>query len=166
MGTPYSDIIKLFLDRVEKDRDFFSYFNIKDEDAIVLAQTRAQSYLEEATNRIMIECQPTVDFSDKDDTLGVFGFFLTAQERFLIPSLMFEAYLSRYIGYLKIKAANYTASEIRVFDPSRARDSFMEMYRFVCEQNKAYLEMYNSKDRVTNEYLGINYTNNNADENE
>ena len=48
MATPYSVLIERFYRRIEKDRDFFNYFEMSDGEALSLAKNRALGYLDEA----------------------------------------------------------------------------------------------------------------------
>ena len=132
MGTKYSTLIDSFLRRIEKDSDFFNYVNLSDEESLALATSRAGGYLEEALGKLSLECHPEVDFSDTDEDESTgevsFNFDLTIHEKYLIPSLMYESYLNREFAYLKTLNVNYTPTELRVFDPSNARSTFMEIY--------------------------------------
>lgn len=168
MGTPYSTLINSFLRRIEKDGDFFDYVNLSGAESLVLATTRAQGYLEEALGKIAIECQPSVDFSDidEDEATGAisFNFDLTIHEKFLIPSLMYEVYLNREFAYLKNLSVNYTPVELRVFDPSNARSTFLDIYKLVQEENIHLMDLYKSTDRATGTFVGIDYSFYNDDE--
>lgn len=166
MGTLYSVPINLFLKRVEKDINFFNYFNLDDIEAMELANERAMTYLGEAIGRVMLECQPTVDFTDANDELQSFNFDFSAQEKLVIPSLMYEYYLNRNIAYLALQSVDYTPTELRVFDKSNARKSFIEMYDKVCKENERLLEEYRNRNRTTGAFVGIDYTKNNIDGNE
>lgn len=149
MATPYTIPIEKFYRRIEKDRDFFNYFELSDLEALSLAKTRALGYLDEAVALIIMECVPQVDFSDRDSDAEQFNFDLNESEKHLISSLMYQYYLDRDIAYLKVLNVNYTSTEIRVFDPSNARSTFLEMYKFVCEQNEALMDKYKNTDRST-----------------
>jgi len=157
MSTLYSTIIDSFLIRVEKDMDFFKYFNLTDFEALVLAQKRARGYLEEAIGKLTLKCSPEVDFYDTDDDLEQFNFDLTGREKFLLVSLMYEMYLGRDIACLKTLNVNFTPSELKVFDPTGARNSFMDMYKFVCAQNEELIDDYKNQHRETGTYKSIDY---------
>lgn len=163
MATPFSVPIDAFLKRVEKDRDFFSYFGVSEEAAMALAEQRANNYLHEAVGRLYLECSPAVDFSDIDEDAKTFNFDWTLGEVLLISSLMYEYYLDRDIAYLKLQNVNYTATDLRVLDPSNARKTFMEMYNAVCAANEKRLDDYRSRDRLTGKLIGIDYDVHNAD---
>lgn len=158
--TPCSDLITSFFARIEKDRDFFDYYNIIDEDEIMeIARTRAINYLHEAIARVIIDTTPSIEFKiiTNENNELFFEDNLTEQEKFILVSLMYEYYLGRDISYLKILDVNYTSSDLRVFDPSNARRTFMEMYQEVCAQNKMLLDKYKNTDRLTGKFKTINF---------
>lgn len=163
MSTPYSVLINQFFKKVEKEQGFFEYLSLSDSESMDVATERALGYLNESIGRIEIECQPSVDFSNRDDTAKVFNFDLTDSEKFIIVSLMFEYHLSRDIAYLKVQSRDYTSTELRVFDPSNARSTFMDMYEKVCNQNIALLEEYRNRNRKDGSFIGIDYSSENAD---
>ena len=158
MGTPYSVLIDRFYRRIEKDRDFFNYFGLTEEEAFALAKKRSLGYLEEAVALIILKCMPQVDFSNRDDELEQFNFDLNDGEKLLISSLMYQYYLDRDISYLKVLNVNYTSTELRVFDPSNARSTFLEMYQFVYKQNEALMDAYKSTDRSTGMFKQVNFS--------
>jgi len=157
MSTSYSVPLEAFYHRIEKDRDYFNYFNLTEAEAMALAKERALAYMDEALVRIALECHPSVDFSDRDDTSEVFNFNLTRNEVMLVSSLMYQSHLEREIAYIKTINVNYTPTELRVFDPSNARSSFLDMYKLVCEQNDSLMDKYKSTDRTTGTYKTINF---------
>lgn len=157
MSTSYSVLLEAFYHRIEKDRDYFNYFNLTEAEAMALAKERALAYMDEALVRIALECHPSVDFSDRDDTSEVFNFNLTRNEVMLVSSLMYQSHLEREIAYIKTINVNYTPTELRVFDPSNARSSFLDMYKLVCEQNDSLMDKYKSTDRTTGTYKTINF---------
>jgi len=159
MATSFSVPIDAFLRRVEKDRDYFRYFELTDEDAMALAESRANVYLHEAAARMMIDGKPTVDLLDMDDDLELFNIDLTSQEVFIIAWIMFEMYMSRDIAQIKLQNVNFTPTELRVFSPNDARTTFQSLYESVCQKNIDFLDTYKNTDRLTGEYRGITYSN-------
>ena len=157
MATSYSVPINEFFSRVEKDKDFFQYINLSDEEAMELANKRAEIYLFEACAKIMMMCQPTVNFSNRDDDLRQFNFDLTPSEILLISSLMYEFYLDRDVSYIKLQSVNYAPTALRVFDPSNARSTFLALYNFVHAQNETLMDVYKNTDRLTGTYNSINF---------
>lgn len=146
MGTPYSILINSFLNRVERDIDFFQYLNLSDADAMALVERRALAFLGEACGRILLEAPNRSDFGDRNDLIGEFGFDLTEREKYLVASLMYERYMSRDIAKLKALSRDYTSTDLRVFSPDEARKTFKQLYQTVCDENSALLEIYRSTD--------------------
>lgn len=157
MSTPTQVLIEAFLKRIEKDRDFFNYINLSDEESMQLALRRANNYLSEAVSKLSLEGCNHIDLTDIDYTQGVFNNDLTNKEIFLIASIMYEMHLDRDISKLIMLTVNYTSTDLRVFDPSNARSSFMEIYNSVCDKNAKLTDEYINRDRKTGELLGINY---------
>ena len=156
MGTSIETPIELFLRRIEEDKKFFNYYNLMPFEAMELAKKRAKHFLEEAIGRISIECQPEVDFTERDED-GNFTFEWTAQEKFLIPAIMYEIYLNRDFAYLKSLNVNFTSSELKTFDPSNARKSFLELYNKVKEENKHLIARYRDTERSNGSYKTVNF---------
>lgn len=157
MGTPFSIPIERFFHRIEEDREFFHYYRLSDDEAMELAGIRAQAYLRNAADKIMMGGMAEIDFSDVDDILGQFNTDLTSQEVYLLSSLMYEFYLEKDISRLKTLSVNYTSSDLKVFDPSNARTSFHALYQEVCERNAVLLDNYRNIDRKTGAFKGIDY---------
>ena len=158
MGTSFNIPIEAFLGRVEADRSFFNYLQLSDDKAVVIARQRALSYLFEACSVIMIECMPEVDFNDYDIRTNQFNFTLLDKEVFLLSSIMYEMYLDRDIAKLKTLNVNYTSTDLRVFDPSNARKTFLAMYEFVSGKNNILKTNYSESERDSGSYIGINFS--------
>nr|DAW19890.1 MAG TPA: hypothetical protein [Caudoviricetes sp.] len=156
MGTPFLDPINRFLRRIEEDRDFFQYFQLSDDEALDLARRRARNYLEDAIDRMMMDGRPSVDLTDIDEGSFSFNIELTRNEVFLLSSLMYEYYLDKDISRIKTLNVNYTGTELKVFDPSNARSSFLQLYENVQRQNENLLDTYRNVDRETGEFISIN----------
>lgn len=156
MSTPYSTIIEAFLKWVEEDIDFFHYFNLSDEEAMKLAETRSRDFLNEAVGRLTLECEPQVDFNDCDD--DGFCFELTSKEIYLISSLMYERYLDRDFSKIKLYNVNFSSADLNVFDPSNARKTFVTIYEKVEARNEKLIDDYKNRDRITGRLIGIDYS--------
>lgn len=156
MGTPFLEPINRFLRRIEEDRDFFQYFQLSDDEALDLARRRARNYLEDAIDRMMMDGRPSVDLTDIDEGSFSFNIELTRSEVFLLSSLMYEYYLDKDISRIKTLNVNYTGTELRVFDPSNARSSFLQLYENVQRQNEKLLDTYRNVNRETGEFISIN----------
>lgn len=155
--TLYSTIYEQFFHRIEEDRDFFNYFQLSDEEMMEVANTRASAYMEEAICRITMQCNPTIDFTSRNEEKTAFKADLTANEQYLIASLMFEQYIERDVAYLKRLSVNYTSTELRVFSPDNWRLSFNELYERVHIQNVGLLNQYKNTDRLTGQYRLIDF---------
>ena len=62
MSTSFEKIIAKFFRKIEKDRDFFAYYNVDFSEAMSLAREQANGYLLEAVEKLTDECVPDVDF--------------------------------------------------------------------------------------------------------
>lgn len=158
MGTKFSVLVNLFFKRIEKDKSFFQYFELDDNSAMQLAEERADTYLHEAIGRLMLQGSPTVDFGDRDEGNKCFNFELTDIEKLILPSLMYEYYLDRDVSLLKLKSVDYTPTEMRVFDPTGARNSFLNMYEQLKRTNEQLLNNYKDTDRLTREYRSFDFS--------
>jgi len=68
---------------------------------------------------------------------------------------MLVIYLSGNIPPLATANVNYTGRELRVFDPSNARSTFMEMLQSVRANLAAKMDLYRSNDRDSNKLVSI-----------
>lgn len=93
--TKFEKILKKFYVRIEKDEDFFSYYNIDVSEAIQIAQTRATNYLCEALDELSCLSNLDVDFSDYDEDVQQIGFKLLPKEIKLVVEIMFLIYMKR-----------------------------------------------------------------------
>lgn len=158
MATTYDELETMFFDRIEKDRSFFMYAGLDDSDSMAVAKTRADAYLVEACSDMMSLCDPVVDFLDMDADARLFSFDMTGKERYLVSSLMYQKYLEKDIAYLRSLDVNFTTSELKVFDPSNARTTYLEMVNYVRTQNERLLEEYRNRDRITGAWIGADYS--------
>ena len=166
MATSSSDVINAFLLRVELDRKFFNYRCVDEDEGLEVAKFRAKNFLIEACGRIMLEGMPSVNFtpqqitiSSDDEEMTELGwdFDLTAGEIYLLASLMCEQYMARDFAHLKTLNVNFTGTELRVFDPSNARKTFLTMYESVKARNDYLLDVYKNSDRLTGRYSNIDF---------
>ena len=104
-----------------------------------------------------LRCKSDIDFTDVDVDNDVYTADLNSNEIYLVGSMMYEIYLQKDIAKIKLDNVNYTASELKVFDPSNARSTFMSIYNTVVEENKMLIAEYRDTDRKTGKYLGIDY---------
>lgn len=158
MSTPFSDIFSAFFDKVEKDEDFFNYYNLSDVESMAIATERSKTYLKESVSKLTLLCSPDINFNNYDNVIQEFSETLTNTEVDILASLMFEKYVSRDIAKLKTFEVNFTPTDLQVFDPSSGRRTFMDMYRQLQSENESMIDDYISKDRITGKKKGINFS--------
>ena len=163
MSTSFEKIINKFFRKIEKDREFFSYYNVSLEDAMQLAKEQANGYLLEAVEKLTDECVPDVDFFDYDEELQVFNFKLTEKEIGLLTDLMREVYFERDFVTLKAFKIAMTPSDLNQFSPASERKTFTDMVNGIKSENIGKISQYASVDRITGKKKLINYSQYNED---
>lgn len=163
MSTSFEKVINKFFRKIEKDREFFSYYNVSLEDAMQLAKEQANGYLLEAVEKLTDECVPDVDFFDYDEELQVFNFKLTDKEIGLLTDLMREVYFERDFVTLKAFKIAMTPSDLNQFSPASERKTFTDMVNGIKSENVGKISQYASVDRVTGKKKLINYSQYNED---
>lgn len=163
MSTSFEKIINKFFRKIEKDREFFSYYNVSLEEAMQLAKEQANGYLLEAVEKLTDECVPDVDFFDYDEELQVFNFKLTDKEIGLLTDLMREVYFERDFVTLKAFKIAMTPSDLNQFSPASERKTFTDMVNGIKSENVGKISQYASVDRMTGKKKLINYSQYNED---
>ena len=163
MSTSFEKIINKFFRKIEKDREFFSYYNVTLEDAMQLAKEQANGYLLEAVEKLTDECVPDIDFFDYDEELQVFNFKLTDKEIGLLTDLMREVYFERDFVTLKAFKIAMTPSDLNQFSPASERKTFTDMVNGIKSENVGKISQYASVDRMTGKKKLINYSQYNED---
>ena len=163
MSTSFEKIINKFFRKIEKDREFFSYYNVTLEEAMQLAKEQANGYLLEAVEKLTDECVPDVDFFDYDEELQVFNFKLTDKEIGLLTDLMREVYFERDFVTLKAFKIAMTPSDLNQFSPASERKTFTDMVNGIKSENVGKISQYASVDRITGKKKLINYSQYNED---
>lgn len=163
MSTSFEKIINKFFRKIEKDREFFSYYNVTLEDAMQLAKEQANGYLLEAVEKLTDECVPDIDFFDYDEELQVFNFKLTEKEIGLLTDLMREVYFERDFVTLKAFKIAMTPSDLNQFSPASERKTFTDMVNGIKSENIGKISQYASVDRITGKKKLINYSQYNED---
>lgn len=156
--TSFDTVIEAFYRRIEKDKDFFLYIGLDGEASMALAHERAMGCLNEAVGMFILICHPSIDLTDIADDQTGWNADLNATEIYLLGALTYRQYLQRDIAYLKTLSRDYTSTDLRVFSPSDARNSFAAMFRMVDTECTDLMDMYKSTDRTTGQYLTINYS--------
>lgn len=156
--TSFDTIISRFLKRIEKDRDFFSYFNLSVSEAQELVMQQATGYLYDAVDLLTSKCEPDVDFYDYDTENQVFNFELTQREIGLLSSLMYEVYFERDESLLKAFKIRMTPSDLNQFSPSSERKTFEDMLSRIKAENINKIAKYVSTDRETGKRKMIDHS--------
>ena len=163
MSTSFEKVINKFFRKIEKDREFFSYYNVSLEEAMQLAKEQANGYLLEAVEKLTDECVPDIDFFDYDEELQAFNFKLTDKEIGLLTDLMREVYFERDFVTLKAFKIAMTPSDLNQFSPASERKTFTDMVNGIKSENVGKISQYASVDRVTGKKKLINYSQYNED---
>ncbi|WP_373266749.1 hypothetical protein [Hungatella hathewayi] len=72
--TSFKYLFERFYRRIEKDEDFFNYYNVSMSEAIQLAHDRAKGCLIDALDILSSTSNLQVDFSDYDDEVEILCF--------------------------------------------------------------------------------------------
>ena len=158
MSTSFEKIIAKFFRKIEKDRDFFAYYNVDFSEAMSLAREQANGYLLEAVEKLTDECVPDVDFFDYDVELQEFNFVLTNKEIGLLTDLMREVYFERDFVTLRAFKIAMTPSDLNQFSPASERKTFTDMVNGIKSENIGKISQYSSVDRKTGKKKLINYS--------
>ena len=118
--TSFDYLFERFYRRIEKDEDFFNYYNVDIAEAVQLAHERAKGCLIDALDRLSSTSNLQVDFSDYDEEIETLGFKTTTKENKLIVDLMFQVYMERDLPLLHPFKINLTPSDLSVFSPAKA----------------------------------------------
>lgn len=148
----------LFFDKVERDRDFFMYNDVKPEDVEEVIRERAKSYLLSALAYLFLKCTSNINFMNYDAQNNVHNEDLTQTEIDLIVDIMFEKYLERDISMLKSQSNRFTTKDLNTFSPANERRTFMDMYRDVQADNMQRIKDYEATDRLTGKLKTTDYS--------
>lgn len=148
-NTTFDYLFNRFYRRIEKDEDFFNYYNVDLEEAIQLAHERAKGCLIDALDRLSSTSNLQVDFSDYDENIEELGFKTTNRENKLIVDLMFQVYMERDLPLLHAFKINFTPSDLTVFSPANERNSYESFIKRLNDDNEIALDDYKSRDRIS-----------------
>ena len=155
--TLYDSIFELFLDKIVEDTDFFMY-DLPQDQAESIINKRCNSFLDYAVKELKNTCKADVDFSDRDNTLQQFNFYLTDVEQGLIVDLMFYDYLNRDIAKLKVLKNYFTSKDLKSWSPANERNSFTAMLKDMRKQITKDIKEYESRDRLTGKYKLLDFS--------
>ena len=157
--TSFKKILKKFYDRIEKDADFFNYYNVDVEEAKEIAENRAKNYLCESLDELSCLSGLDVDFSDYNEDIEEINFKLVPKEIKLIVELMFLYYMKRDEALLHAMEINFTPSDLSVFSPANERSSYKNFIIKLENNIDIKIDDYKNRDRKTNELKQfINYS--------
>lgn len=155
MSTSYEVVINRFLNKIENDKDYFSYGGqLSDEEVIEIIKKRSKSVLVDAISELQRRKPKNqiVDFLDKDDELETFNFDLIDTEVDLLSDLMVVTYFDR--GLIELKAKQkYLGKDINVFSPNAERKTYLEMLQYKHSLFESAFSDYKYIDRNTGEFL-------------
>lgn len=158
MSTFFEPIREKLFRRIEKDIDFFNYYNMSIVEAMKLAEKQANGYLIEAIEKLTDNCSPDVDFFDYDETIEMFNFDLTNKEKGLLADLMYEVYFERDLVLLKAFKIAMTPSDLNQFSPATERKTFTDMVETIRQENRKKIDNYASTDRLTGKPKTIDHS--------
>lgn len=149
-STEFETILNKFYNRIEKDEDFFNYYNITTQEAENIAKQRAVNYLVESLDDLSTLGNLQVDFSDYDEEIEEINFELLPKEINLISEMMFLKYMKRDEALLHAMEINFTPSDLNVITPPTERTSYRNFIKELSEKIDRRIDDYKNRDRYTN----------------
>lgn len=156
--TSFDKITSRLLRKIEKDKDFFAYYNLSVSEVQSLVMEQATGYLYDAIDLLTSKCEPPVDMYNYDEELMEFNFELTQREIGLLASLMYEVYFERDEALLKAFKVRMTPSDLNQFSPANERASFENMLQRIKNENTNKIAKYVSTDRKTGKRKMIDHS--------
>lgn len=156
--TSFDKVISRLLRKIEKDEDFFAYYNLSVSEIQSLVMEQSVGYLYDAIDLLTSKCEPEIDFYDYDEELQIFNFELTQKEIGLLSSLMYEVYFERDEALLKAFKIRMTPSDLNQFSPASERRTFEDMLQRIKNENTNKISKYVSTDRKTGKRKTIDHS--------
>ena len=156
--TSFDKITSRLLRKIEKDKDFFEYYNLSVSEVQSIVMEQAVGYLYDAIDLLTSKCEPDTDFYDYDEELLQFNFKLTQREIGLLSSLTYEVYFERDEALLKAFKIRMTPSDLNQFSPANERKSFEDMLQRIKDENTNKIAKYVSTDRNTGKRKMIDHS--------
>ena len=156
--TSFDKITSRLLRKIEKDKDFFEYYNLSVSEVQSIVMEQAVGYLYDAIDLLTSKCEPPVDMYNYDEKLMQFNFELTQREIGLLASLMYEVYFERDEALLKAFKIRMTPSDLNQFSPANERASFENMLQRIKNENTNKIAKYVSTDRKTGKRKMIDHS--------
>mgnify|MGYP001635022165 CR=1 FL=1 len=156
--TSFDKVISRLLRKIEKDKDFFAYYNLSVSEVQSLVIEQAVGYLYDAVDLLTSKCEPEVNFYNYDEELQIFNFELTQREIGLLSSLMYEVYFERDEALLKAFKIRMTPSDLNQFSSASERKTFEDMLQRIKNENTNKIAKYVSTDRNTGKRKTIDHS--------
>lgn len=169
--TAFSDIISAFYHYIEKDVDFFEYFNLDEDECMEVAGQRAGVLLEEAISYLcrkliiesvfssteLVHSEDWEDGQDSEDGDAHMAFTetLTNTEINLLVKAMFLMYLQRDLTVLRTFHGVMTSSDLNMYSPANERKTFVAMVQQYEDNLKVEISEYQMVDRLTGGFIQI-----------
>ena len=152
--TACSGIIERFYRYIENDADFFEYFDLDENQCMVVAHQRSSILLIEAASYLSNKIGVGSVFN-VDPTLENIAEDLTAIEIDLLVKAMFLCYLKRDLSTLRTFQGVLTSSDLNIYSPANERKTFVEMVSTYENELKISITDYCMVDRITGKYKQI-----------
>lgn len=169
--TAFSDVINAFYHYIEKDVDFFQYFELDEDECMEVAGQRAGVLLEEAISYLcrkliienvfshteIVHSEDWEDGQDEEDGDAYMAFTetLTNTEINLLVKAMFLMYLQRDLTVLRTFHGVMTSSDLNMYSPANERKTFVAMVQQYETDLKVEISEYQMFDRTTGGFIQI-----------
>lgn len=153
--TAFEDVINAFYNYIENDVDFFSYFELNEDECMEVAGQRAGVLLNEATSYLSRKLIVENVFSTANTLKERFSEALTDAEINLLVKTMFLMYLQRDLTKLRTFHGVMTSSDLNMYSPANERKTFVEMVQKYEEDLKVEISEYQMRDRTTGTFVQI-----------
>ena len=169
--TAFSDVINAFYHYIEKDVDFFQYFELDEEECMEVAGQRAGVLLEEAISYLcrkliienvfshteLVHSEDWEDGQGEEDSNAYMAFTetLTNTEINLLVKAMFLMYLQRDLTVLRTFHGVMTSSDLNMYSPANERKTFVAMVQQYEDNLKVEISEYQMFDRLTGGFIQI-----------
>ena len=169
--TAFSDVINAFYHYIEKDVDFFQYFELDEDECMEVAGQRAGVLLEEAISYLcrkliienvfshteLVHSEDWEYGQDEEDNDAYMAFTetLTNTEINLLVKAMFLMYLQRDLTVLRTFHGVMTSSDLNMYSPANERKTFVDMVQKYESELKVEISEYQMVDRSTGTFIQI-----------
>ena len=155
MSTPYSEIINLFLDKIEQDTDFFKYDALSEYETMEIINTRCKNILNLAIRSLqpMLDETHNINLLNRDEDMEEFKDELNDLEIDLISEAMvLEHYNIKRAKLGKINTY-LGSSSMKVFSPAEERKSYLQFMSQIRAEFYEKLDNYNLRIRGKGDYI-------------